>query len=222
MWGGKRIHSTALYLAEEGVSALWEYRRWYLYFSGKKGCACHSILPTQWSLCDHFTQIHEQEASSKDRLSLCPSDLTPGPNDWPCEDTKQDPSSTVGLSQDTLVSESPPSGPFWVGTESGSLALSVPQCHVPIRGDHTYLPTIWERILQQFQGNSYTCPGNHLRGIKYSAYRHQDCHICDPKEPTISLQSKNIQEEWLLLFSGQTWEPCAGHSTQQNLKQVNW
>lgn len=54
---------------------------------------------------------------------------------------------------------------------------------------HTYPP---------FEGKSYnslrgtpTCvPGNLLRGIKYSAYRHQECHICDPKEPTISLQSK--------------------------------
>jgi hypothetical protein len=54
---------------------------------------------------------------------------------------------------------------------------------------HTYPP---------FEGKSYnslrgtpTCvPGNLLRGIKYSAYRHQECHVCDPKEPTISLQSK--------------------------------
>ena len=86
--------------------------------------------------------MHDWEASSKDRLSLCPSDLTPEPNAWPCEDTEQDLSSTVGLSQDTLVLGSPPSGPFWVGTESGSLVLSVPQHHVQIRGDHTYLPTI--------------------------------------------------------------------------------
>lgn len=178
-------------------------------------------MVTVWPLC---TDTHEWEASSEDRLSLCPSGINPRPNVWPCGDTKQVSSSTGGPSQDTFVSWSPPSGPFWVGTESGSLVLSVPQRNVQIKGDHTYpTTTIWGQILQQFQGRVSTCvPGSLLRGIKYSAYRHQDCHVCDPKEPTISLQSKNIQEEWLLLFSEQTWEPRAGHSTQQNLKQVNW
>lgn len=47
------------------------------------------------------------------------------------------------------MSWSPPSGPFWVGTESGSLVLSVPQRNVQIKGDHTYPPP------PPFEGKSY-------------------------------------------------------------------